>query len=126
MKEKDLKDEFLKSVKKYWWYETLATEDPEFAEEVAHLLSTQSLRERQRGLSVGTKHLIWLVVECAMKWNPETIRNHMVTALDNGYTPQQILEALEVAVPPTGFPSFLHGFKVWQEVIKDREKAETV
>ena len=40
------KDEYLKRVKEAWWYETLATEDPEFTEEIVHLLGTQSLRER--------------------------------------------------------------------------------
>jgi 4-carboxymuconolactone decarboxylase len=122
MKKKEWKEEYLKAVKESWWYETLATEDPEFTEEIVNLLGTQSLRERSGGLPVGTKHLIWLVVECAAKWEPATIKRHMVTALDNGYTPQQILEAMEVAVPPTGYPSFIHGFRVWKEVVKERTK----
>lgn len=117
----DSKDEYVKRVKKSALFEALIAEDPEFADEVANLLGTQAARERTGGLPVGTKQLLWVVVECAMKWDPATIKMHMRSALDHGYTPQQILEALEVAVPPTGFPSFIYGFNIWKEVVAERK-----
>lgn len=122
MKKKEAREVYLKSAKKSWWYETLAAEDPEFLEDVINLLSTQQARERPGGLPLGTKHLIWLVVECALKIDPTAIKGHMEAALNNGYTPQQIIEALEVAVPPTGYPSFTYGLRIWKEVMKERKK----
>ena len=124
MEDKDRKEAFFKKLKERSgtvseMNETMANEDLEFIEGINNLVDTVARRDRPGGLPVGTRHLIWLVVECALKMEPRFIRSHMEAALKHGYTPRQILEALEVAVPPTGYPSFQHGYHIWRELVKE-------
>lgn len=38
-------------------------------------------------------------------------------ALDLGLTPQEILEAIEIALPEAGIVAFQTGFEAWREVV---------
>lgn len=72
---------------------------------------------------VGTRHLIWAIVECAVKYDDTArIKDHVEIALKHGYTPKQIIEALEVAVLPTGYTSFSYGYSILKEIVKERTK----
>jgi len=103
----------------------ISKEDPEFSGPVTKLIGIIGERETPGGLPVGTKHLIWLAVQCALKQEPTYIRGHMRTALNHGYTLQQILEAIEVTVPSSGYPSFLHGYHIWKEIREEmKNKSE--
>lgn len=98
----------------------MATEDPEFTE-IIHNLFEHMDKERPGSLPVGTRHLIWAIVECAVKYSDTAmIKKHMEIALKHGYTPQQIIEALEVAVLPTGYTSFSHGYSILRKLVKER------
>ena len=99
-------------------YKLMASEDLEFTTKIFDLSNLMESREIPGGLSLKTKHLIWMAVESALKMEPEYIKSHIEKALQAGATSLQILEALEVTVLPTGFPSFIHGFNVWKEVVR--------
>ena len=45
------------------------------------------------------------------------IRSHIRVALDIGVTAEEILEALEIALPEAGVVAFQHGFDAWREVV---------
>jgi 4-carboxymuconolactone decarboxylase len=45
------------------------------------------------------------------------IASHIRVALREGVTPQEILEAIEIALPEAGVVAFQHGFDVWREVV---------
>jgi len=104
-----------------WYFEILATEDLEFAKRVRDLLTYVSDTERPKGLSIAMKHIVWACVECAVEeMNTGHAKFHMEEALKLGATPLEILEALEVLVPPVGFTKFQYGLKLWKEVMDAR------
>jgi 4-carboxymuconolactone decarboxylase len=42
---------------------------------------------------------------------------HIRVALQLGLTPQDILEAIEIALPEAGVVAFRHGFYAWRETV---------
>jgi alkylhydroperoxidase/carboxymuconolactone decarboxylase family protein YurZ len=72
--------------------------------------------DKPGGLSRKEKELIWMAVECAFQMNPTWIRGHMEQAFEAGATPLQILEAMEVASIPRGFPSIAVALNIFKEV----------
>jgi len=79
--------------------------DLSYAKAQHELFRAAAYTEKAGGLSRMEKELIWLAVECAYQMNTEWIELHMRAALKAGATPLQILEAMEVASIPRGFPS---------------------
>jgi 4-carboxymuconolactone decarboxylase len=67
----------------------------------------------QRTLDRKTKELLQIVVEAALRADVEQIQAHVKVALDNGATPQEILEALECVVMPMGMLAFRRGLQAW-------------
>jgi 4-carboxymuconolactone decarboxylase len=45
------------------------------------------------------------------------IQSHIRVALELGLTPQEILEAIEIALPEAGVVAFQHGFDAWREIV---------
>ena len=71
----------------------------------------------QRLLDRKTKELIFIVsltVLCASKGH---IQSHIRVALDLGVSAQEILEAIEIALPEAGIVAFQTGFDAWCEVV---------
>ena len=67
----------------------------------------------QRTLDRKTKELLQIVVEAALRADVEQIQAHVRSALDNGATPQEILESLQAVVAPMGFLAFRRGLQAW-------------
>jgi 4-carboxymuconolactone decarboxylase len=71
----------------------------------------------QRTLDRRTKELIFIVSLTVMRASKGHIQSHIRVALDLGVTAQEILEAIEIALPEAGIVAFQGGFDAWREVI---------
>ncbi len=67
----------------------------------------------QRLLDRKTKELLQIVVEAALRADVEQIQAHVRVALDEGATPQEILEALQAVIAPMGALAFRRGVQAW-------------
>jgi 4-carboxymuconolactone decarboxylase len=70
-----------------------------------------------RLLDRRTKELIFVATLTAMRASKGHIQSHIRVALDLGVTPQEILEAIEIALPQAGIVAFQEGFEAWREII---------
>ena len=72
---------------------------------------------KQRTLDRKTKELIFIVSLTVMRSEKNHIQSHIRTALNLGVSPEEILEALEIALPEAGVVAFQAGFEAWREVV---------
>ncbi len=68
-----------------------------------------------RLLDRRTKELIFVATLTAMRASKGHIQSHIRVALDLGVTPQEILEAIEIALPQAGIVAFQEGFEAWRD-----------
>jgi 4-carboxymuconolactone decarboxylase len=71
----------------------------------------------QRTLDRRTKELIFIVSLTVMRASKSHIQSHIRVALDLGLSPQEILEAIEIALPEAGVVAFQEGFNAWEEIV---------
>lgn len=71
----------------------------------------------QRRLSRETKELLFITSLTVLRAAPGHIESHIRVALDLGVSPEEILEAIEIALPEAGVVAFQHGFEVWAKVV---------
>ncbi len=71
----------------------------------------------QRTLDRRTKELLFILSLTVMRASKGHITSHIRVALDLGVTPQEILEAIEIALPEAGIVAFQVGFEAWREVV---------
>lgn len=85
------------------------------------LLATDRLVEaaylRQRRLDRRTKELLSILSLTVLRASTGQIQNHVHIALDLGLTPEEILEAIEIALPQAGVVAFQLGLQAWREAI---------
>ncbi len=67
----------------------------------------------RRLLDRKTKELLQIVVEAALRADVEQIQAHVRVALQEGATPQEILEALQAVIAPMGALAFRRGLQAW-------------
>ena len=67
----------------------------------------------QRTLDRKTKELLQIAVEAALRADVEQIQAHVRVALQEGATPNEILEALECVIMPMGALAFRRGLQAW-------------
>lgn len=72
---------------------------------------------KERLLDRRTKELIFIVSLTVMRASKGHIQSHIRVALDLGVSAQEILEAIEIAIPEAGIVAFQTGFDAWQEVV---------
>jgi 4-carboxymuconolactone decarboxylase len=70
----------------------------------------------QRRLDRKTKELIFIVSLTVMRASKGHIQSHIRVALDLGLSKEEILEAIEIALPEAGIVAFQEGFEAWREV----------
>lgn len=70
-----------------------------------------------RTLDHRTKELLFVLSLTVLKAERHHIASHIRTALRIGVSPQEVLEAIEIALPEAGVVAFQHGFDVWCEVV---------
>lgn len=71
----------------------------------------------QRSLDRKTKELLFILSLTVMRASTGHIQSHIRVALDLGVSPQEILEAIEIALPEAGIVAFQTGFEAWREVV---------
>lgn len=71
----------------------------------------------QRRLSRATKELLFITSLTVLRAAPGHIESHIRVALDLGVSAEEILEAIEIALPEAGVVAFQHGFEVWAKVV---------
>lgn len=69
-----------------------------------------------RRLDRKTKELLFILSLTVLRADHHHIASHIRVALDEGATPEEILEAIEIALPEAGVVAFQHGFGVWADV----------
>ncbi|GAA1687113.1 hypothetical protein MMUR_64480 [Mycolicibacterium murale] len=72
---------------------------------------------KQRRLDKATKELIFITSLTVLRASPGHIAGHIRVALDLGVSAEEILEAIEIALPEAGVVAFQHGFEVWADVV---------
>lgn len=70
----------------------------------------------QRTLDRRTKELLFILSLTVMRASKGHITSHIRVALDLGVSAQEILEAIEIALPEAGIVAFQAGFDAWREV----------
>lgn len=71
----------------------------------------------QRRLDRRVKELIFIVSLTVMRASKDHIQSHIRVALELGLSPEEILEAIEIALPEAGVVAFQVGLEAWQEVV---------
>jgi 4-carboxymuconolactone decarboxylase len=97
------------------YHKAMAANDFPVLKAANQLVSAAYLSERT--LSRATKELLFILSLTVLRSDPAHIAGHIRVALEVGVTPQEILEALEIALPEAGVVAFQHGFDVWCDVV---------
>jgi 4-carboxymuconolactone decarboxylase len=71
-----------------------------------------------RSLDRKTKELIFIVSLTVLRAERTHITSHIEAALSAGATPEEILEAIEIACPEAGVVAFQWGLDAWREVVQ--------
>src|SRR5690606_12189177 len=71
----------------------------------------------QRRLDRKMKELIFIVSLTVLRAPRAQIESHIRVALDLGLSPEEILEAIEIALPEAGVVAFQGGFDAWKHVV---------
>lgn len=96
------------------WHKTLAAHDFEFLKSYNGLLAAAYTRPRL--LDAKTKEMVITAVLMAVRSQPTHIKTHLEMCKKFGVTAQEMLEVLEVVLPPAGVPAFMHSFDLWRQV----------
>jgi 4-carboxymuconolactone decarboxylase len=78
---------------------------------------------RPRLLDAKTKELLFILSLVVMRGSKAHIQSHIKVALEVGATAEEILEAIEIALPEAGVVAFQHGLEAWAE-FTDAERLE--
>ncbi|HEU5349535.1 MAG TPA: carboxymuconolactone decarboxylase family protein [Ktedonobacterales bacterium] len=97
------------------YHKILAKQDFDVLEKANALVNAAYLD--QRHLDRRTKELIFVTSLTVMRAGKGHIQSHIRVALDLGVSPQEILEAIEIALPEAGIVAFQAGFDAWREVV---------
>jgi 4-carboxymuconolactone decarboxylase len=96
------------------YHKRMAAADLTVLEAADGLVSAAYLQPRS--LDRKTKELLFVLSLTVLRADDHHIAGHIRVALNEGATPQEILEAIEIALPEAGVVAFQHGFRVWAEV----------
>jgi 4-carboxymuconolactone decarboxylase len=97
------------------YHKRLIGADYEFARAVNDIVDAAYLKERR--LDRRTKELCCIVSLVAMRATKAHIQSHIKVALEEGCSPEEILEAIEISMPEAGVVAFQEGFNAWAEVV---------
>ena len=71
----------------------------------------------QRHLDRKTKELVFCATLTVMRAGKGQLQSHIRAALQHGASPEEVLEAIEIALPEAGVVAFQAGFEAWREVV---------
>ena len=96
------------------FHKVMAKHDFDALQATNNLVEAAYLKERR--LDRRTKELIFIVSLTVMQASKGHIASHIRVALDLGLSKEEILEAMEIAIPAAGIVAFQTGFEAWREV----------
>jgi 4-carboxymuconolactone decarboxylase len=96
------------------YHKVMAEHDFAVLQAANGLVEAAYLKERR--LDRKTKELIFIVSLTVMRASKGHIQSHIRVALDLGLSKEEILEAIEIALPEAGIVAFQEGFEAWREV----------
>lgn len=96
------------------YHKVMAAQDYDVLQATNELVDAAYLKERT--LDRRTKELIFIVSLTVMRASKGHIQSHIKIALDLGVSKEEILEAIEIALPEAGVVAFQEGFEAWREV----------
>ncbi len=96
-------------------HKVLAEEDFGFLKSFNSLLQSAYLNPNTTS-DKKTKELILIGILVAVRSLPDHIRTHIALAKRLGATKKEVLEVIEMCLPPAGLPAFMEGFAIWREV----------
>ena len=70
-----------------------------------------------RRLDRKTKELIFCATLTVMRAGKGQLQSHIRAAMQHGATAEDVLEAIEIALPEAGVVAFQAGFEAWREVV---------
>lgn len=70
-----------------------------------------------RLLDAKTKELLFVLSLTVLRGPAPQLRSHIKLAQDLGASDQEILEAIEIALPEAGVVAFQHGFEAWCDAV---------
>ena len=99
-------------------YELIADLDPEYFDKLKGIYVDGTFG-RDGALPRKTKELIMVGITCAIR-AARGVRLHSERALTLGATPQEVLEAMQVAAIPGGMPGLWLGVDTLKDVLEKR------
>jgi 4-carboxymuconolactone decarboxylase len=96
------------------FHKVMAKQDFDALQATNNLVEAAYLKERR--LDRRTKELIFIVSLTVMRASKGHIASHIRVALELGLSKEEILEAIEIALPEAGIVAFQTGFEAWREV----------
>ncbi|RZT66406.1 4-carboxymuconolactone decarboxylase [Microcella alkaliphila] len=97
------------------YHKIMAKHDFEVLKAANGLVNAAYLNERS--LDRKVKELIFICSLTVLKAPKGQIESHIRVGLDLGLSPQEILEAIEIALPEAGVVAFQIGFDAWKSVV---------
>lgn len=97
------------------YHKVMAKQDYTALQAINEMVNATYLAPRL--LDRRTKELIFIVSLTVLRATKGQIQSHIKVALDLGITPEEILEAIEIALPEAGIVAFQEGFAAWQEFV---------
>lgn len=97
------------------YHKVMIKTDLEFMKAADGIVHAAYLKERR--LDRKTKELLFILSLTVLRAAKEHIQSHIRVALDLGVSPEEILEAIEIAFPEAGAVAFQWGFEAWKEVV---------
>ncbi|WP_336659416.1 carboxymuconolactone decarboxylase family protein [Leucobacter sp. USHLN153] len=97
------------------YHKKMAQADFEVLQAANGIVSAAYLNQRK--LDRKVKELIFIVSLTVMRASKGHIQSHIRVALDLGVPAEEILEAIEIALPEAGVVAFQTGFDAWAEVV---------
>ena len=97
------------------YHRVMAANDIDVLKAADRLVSATYLNPRS--LDRKTKELLFVLSLTVMRAEAHHIASHIRVAMDCGASAEEVLEAIEIALPEAGVVAFQHGFNVWCEVV---------
>jgi 4-carboxymuconolactone decarboxylase len=97
------------------YHKVLVQQDLDLMKATNQLVEAAYLKQRR--LDRKTKELLFIVSLTVMRAGKGHIQSHIRVALDLGVSAEEILEAIEIALPEAGIVAFQAGFEAWREVV---------
>lgn len=97
------------------YHRVMAAQDLPVLKAADQLVSAAYLK--QRTLDRRTKELLFVLSLTVMRAERHHIASHIRVAMRHGASAEEVLEAIEIALPQAGVVAFQHGFDVWREVV---------